>query len=136
MVDAERLKKIEEEERARYEIRRRIECEQAAERARPRYVWNPATAASLSLILPGAGQMYKGSLFNGFAWFVLVVVGYLAFIVPGLVLHLCCIIGATLGDPTRLHPAASWVRVILLATTSIFVLTLIVSFVAVVIGAV
>jgi TM2 domain-containing membrane protein YozV len=55
----------------------------------------------LSFILPGLGQLYKGQFFNAIAWFVAVVVGYILFIIPGLVLHLCCIIGAGMGDPYR-----------------------------------
>jgi TM2 domain-containing membrane protein YozV len=68
-------------------------------RAGPR--WNPGVAAMLSFFIPGLGQMYKGQVINGMVWFVAVVVGYLAFIIPGFVLHIFCIIGASLGDPYR-----------------------------------
>jgi len=61
--------------------------------------WTPGTAALLSLVIPGAGQMYKGQIFNGLFWLVIVVVGYVAMIVPGIVLHLMCIVGAASGKP-------------------------------------
>lgn len=61
--------------------------------------WNPGIAALLSLVLPGAGQLYKGQVFNGLAWFVFVMAGYVMFIVPGLILHFCCILGASMGNP-------------------------------------
>ncbi len=63
--------------------------------------WNPGIAAILSLLIPGAGQMYKGQVGNGLVWFVVVVVGYVFFILPGLILHLCCIVGAASGDPNK-----------------------------------
>ena len=63
--------------------------------------WSPGVAAVLSLVIPGAGQMYKGQIFNGLAWLFFVIIGYAFFIVPGIVLHLCCIVGASMGDPTK-----------------------------------
>ena len=63
--------------------------------------WNPGIAAVLSLVLPGAGQMYKGQVANGFAWLLVVVIGYFVFIVPGMILHILCVLGAALGDPMR-----------------------------------
>jgi hypothetical protein len=61
--------------------------------------WSPGVAAVLSFVIPGLGQIYKGQVLNGLVWLVFVVVGYAAFILPGLFLHLCCIIGAASGDP-------------------------------------
>ena len=55
----------------------------------------------LSLFLPGLGQVYKGQPINGLVWLVLTIIGYVLFIVPGLILHLCCVIGAGMGDPYR-----------------------------------
>jgi TM2 domain-containing membrane protein YozV len=55
---------------------------------------SPGVAAVLSLVIPGAGQMYCGRVFEGLFWLVIVVIGYAAFILPGLVLHVICIIGA------------------------------------------
>jgi TM2 domain-containing membrane protein YozV/RNA polymerase subunit RPABC4/transcription elongation factor Spt4 len=70
--------------------------------------WSPGVAAVLSLIIPGAGQMYKGQVAAGLVWLVVVVIGYLAFIAPGLVLHVCCIIAAASGKPEQiLSPATA-----------------------------
>jgi TM2 domain-containing membrane protein YozV len=63
--------------------------------------WSPGVAALLSLLIPGVGQAYKGQVVNGIAWFVMVVVGYLLLILPGIILHLCCIIGAASGNPSE-----------------------------------
>lgn len=63
--------------------------------------WNPLIAAMLSLVWPGLGQIYKGQLVNGLVWMLVVFLGYAAFIIPGLCLHLCCVIGAASGDPRR-----------------------------------
>ena len=54
----------------------------------------PGTAAVLSLLIPGAGQMYKGKTLEGFLWLIAVPLGYLFFILPGLILHLMCIVSA------------------------------------------
>jgi len=67
----------------------------------PQRKWSPGVAAVLSLVIPGAGQMYKGQVARGLVWFLVVVIGYGAFVVPGLVLHVMCILGAASGDPTR-----------------------------------
>jgi hypothetical protein len=61
--------------------------------------WSPALAAVLSMLVPGLGQAYKGQLLNGVVWFFLVGVGYLALILPGLLLHFFCIVGAASGNP-------------------------------------
>ena len=61
--------------------------------------WNPGVAAVLSLVIPGAGQIYKGQLKPGIWWLVGVVVGYMAFIVPGLMLQIYCIYNAYTADP-------------------------------------
>ena len=63
--------------------------------------FSPLVAALLSFIIPGLGQLYKGQPINGLVWFVAVIIGYIAFIVPGLVLHLCCVAGAAMGNPYR-----------------------------------
>lgn len=63
--------------------------------------WNAMVAMLLSLVIPGLGQFYKGQPVNAIAWFLFVVAGYITFIVPGLVLHLCCILGAGFGNPYR-----------------------------------
>jgi TM2 domain-containing membrane protein YozV/DNA-directed RNA polymerase subunit RPC12/RpoP len=61
--------------------------------------WSPGIAALLSFLIPGAGQIYKGSVVAGLLWFVMTSVGYLLLVVPGLILHLICIIAAASGDP-------------------------------------
>lgn len=61
--------------------------------------WNARVAALLSLVLPGAGQMYKGQLGNGIAWLIFVPICYAASVGLGLLLHLVCIIGAATGNP-------------------------------------
>ncbi len=59
--------------------------------------WNRGIAMLLSFFIPGLGQLYKGQPINGAVWFVLVVIGYIALIIPGVILHFCCIIGAGMG---------------------------------------
>lgn len=61
--------------------------------------WSGGIAAVLSFLIPGLGQLYKGQIFNGLVWFTLTVIGYFFMVIPGLILHLCCIIGAASGDP-------------------------------------
>lgn len=51
-------------------------------------------AALFSLFVPGLGQMLRGHLIRGFLWLIIVLIGYLCFVVPGLVLHLVCVIYA------------------------------------------
>jgi TM2 domain-containing membrane protein YozV len=63
--------------------------------------WSRIVAMLLSFLMPGLGQMYKGQVFNGIAWFFVVAVGYVFFIFPGIILHFICVIGAAMGDPYR-----------------------------------
>ena len=63
--------------------------------------WSPGVAAVLSLVIPGAGQIYKGQLGTGFVWMIAVVIGYILLIVPGLILHILCIVTAYSGDPYK-----------------------------------
>lgn len=60
--------------------------------------WSRGVAMVLSFLIPGLGQLYKGQVFNGLLWFVITFAGYICFIVPGLVLHICCILGAGTGN--------------------------------------
>ena len=55
---------------------------------------NAALAAALSLIVPGAGQLYVGRPLSAIAWFTIVTLGYLLLIVPGIILHIFCIASA------------------------------------------
>ena len=61
--------------------------------------WSPGLAAVLSFFVPGLGQLYKGQILNGLVWFFFVCMGYLALILPGLVLHFFCVLGALSGNP-------------------------------------
>jgi len=57
-------------------------------------------AAVLSLVIPGAGQMYKGKMAMGLAWLVFTVLGYLTLLMPGLLLHFICIFQAAGMEPS------------------------------------
>lgn len=61
--------------------------------------WSPGLAAVLSFFVPGLGQLYKGQILNGIIWFFFVCMGYVALILPGLVLHFFCVLGALSGNP-------------------------------------
>ena len=69
-------------------------------------LWSPGVAGVLSLVIPGAGQIYKGQVFNGLLWLVVVVAGYIMLIVPGVILHILCILGAVSGKNTAPDPNA------------------------------
>jgi hypothetical protein len=60
----------------------------------PLHAPNATTAAVLSMVVPGAGQLYAGRPIAGLVWFMAVTFGYLFLIVPGLVLHILCIASA------------------------------------------
>jgi hypothetical protein len=64
----------------------------------PRKRWSRGMALLLSLFLPGLGHLYKGQPFSALFWLVITPLGYLAFVVPGVVLHLLCLLSASLGD--------------------------------------
>jgi len=65
----------------------------------PVRLWSPGLAAVLSFFVPGLGQLYKGQILGGIVWFFLVGMGYVALILPGLVLHFFCVLGALSGNP-------------------------------------
>jgi len=65
----------------------------------PVRLWSPGLAAVLSFFMPGLGQLYKGQFFNAVAWFCMVMLGYAALILPGLILHFFCVLGALSGNP-------------------------------------
>ena len=71
-----------------------------------------STAALLSLIVPGAGQVYKGRTLAGVAWFVATVAAYFLVGFPALLIHLMCVI--TAGSAARvvripfLYDGVSW----------------------------
>ena len=45
--------------------------------------------------------MYKGRVAEGILWLIFTPIGYLFLIVPGLILHILCIITAAQGNPHR-----------------------------------
>ena len=55
---------------------------------------NNVVAAVLSLVIPGAGQMYKGRFALGIVWLVLTVVAYITLLLPGMLLHFLCVFQA------------------------------------------
>lgn len=55
---------------------------------------DPVVAALLSLFLPGVGQMYKGEVGIGIALLIGTIIGYMACVVPGIVLHIVAIVHA------------------------------------------
>jgi hypothetical protein len=63
--------------------------------------WNPGVAGLLSFLIPGAGQIYKGNVGAGFGWLIVVIIGYWLFILPGIILHIICIVNAASGDRNK-----------------------------------
>lgn len=64
--------------------------------------WNRGLAAVFSLLIPGAGQIYKGEILKGIILVILTPVGYLLLIIPGLFIHLYAILDAYIsGDPAE-----------------------------------
>src|SRR5262249_52803913 len=63
----------------------------------PRGAASPALAAALSVILPGAGHFYSGRERAGLFWMCGTFLGYLCLILPGVILHLLCIVSAARG---------------------------------------
>lgn len=55
---------------------------------------DPGIAAILTLFVPGLGQMCQGRVFTGLVTLPMVLLGYMLFIVPGLVLHLVAVVDA------------------------------------------
>lgn len=45
--------------------------------------------------------MYKGHVVRGLVWLAVVSIGYASIIVPGLLLHVICILMAAGGDPYK-----------------------------------
>ena len=69
--------------------------------ASPQATWSPGVAAVLSLVIPGAGQMYKGEIGKGFAFLAGTVIGYFLMIVPGVIVHVVSVIEAANSTPTN-----------------------------------
>lgn len=71
--------------------------------------YSPAAAAALSFFLPGVGQIYSGRVPQGIGWMLATGLGYLLFLAPGLILHICCIVNAA-AVPTRLPAYSDRIR--------------------------
>ncbi len=63
------------------------------------------TAMVLSLVWPGLGQIYRGRIWAGLAWMATTFIGYLLLVIPGLLLHFCCVIAA--GKPRGNSPGSA-----------------------------
>lgn len=63
--------------------------------------FSPVAAMILSFLIPGLGQFYKEQWIRGIVWFFAVLFGYLVFIVPGLIIHICCIVEAGMGSSNQ-----------------------------------
>ena len=55
---------------------------------------SPGTAALLSFLIPGVGQMYCGRIGVGVGWLIGTLLGYMFLFVPGFVAHIACIVNA------------------------------------------
>jgi len=90
------------EEKARLEIRQQLESASAAATASIPVTTRPSNgvAAVLSLFIPGAGQMYKGRVGQGFVWLIGTVIGYFMMVFPGVIIHVICIFHAFSIEPT------------------------------------
>lgn len=62
-------------------------------------LWSPGVAGLLSFLIPGVGQMYKGKVGAGIMWLIFTTLAYFLLILPGIVLHIICIVTATQGNP-------------------------------------
>ncbi|MGE0454457.1 MAG: hypothetical protein AB7O37_20585 [Vicinamibacteria bacterium] len=58
-------------------------------------------------MIPGAGQMYRGRVGAGLAWLFVVAFGYLALFLPGLVLHLVCVVNAASSSAVVSHAGSA-----------------------------
>lgn len=56
----------------------------------------PVSAAILSLFVPGLGQMTSGRLLAGLTWMIGICFGYSLLVVPGIVLHILCVLDASI----------------------------------------
>ncbi len=66
---------------------------------------NPGLAAVFSLFIPGAGQLYTGRFVAAILWFLVVTAGY-ALLLPGLILHVLCVVSAA-ASAHRLNSAVA-----------------------------
>ncbi len=52
-----------------------------------------------NIFWPGMGQIYQGRAFVGLCFMFATPIGYLCLIIPGLVLHLICVLDSALYKP-------------------------------------
>jgi hypothetical protein len=83
-------------------------CEVSSEGKKVR--WSRGRAVLLSLMMPGAGQLYSGKTLAGLIWLPAVVLGYFASPLLGIAAHSVCVIDATdrkletpFGDPPEVR---------------------------------
>jgi TM2 domain-containing membrane protein YozV len=55
------------------------------------YRFEPGLPMVLSLFVPGLGQFYDGRRFSGCLWLFTTLIGYISFILPGVVLHVLAV---------------------------------------------
>jgi TM2 domain-containing membrane protein YozV len=55
---------------------------------------SPGVAAVLSFFIPGLGQIYKGKVGAGIVWLICTIAGYAMLILPGLIIHIACVVSA------------------------------------------
>ena len=72
--------------------------------------WQPGVAAVLSLVIPGAGQIYKGRIGAGLVWLICTVLGYVALVLPGIIIHIICIVNAASGKKSSVADDAPSAR--------------------------
>src|SRR5690242_18242935 len=60
--------------------------------------WHWCTAAALSLVMPGSGQLYSGKTFAALIWLPAVICAYLASDTLGVAAHVICVLDATQRD--------------------------------------
>lgn len=52
-------------------------------------------AGLCSFLCPGLGQLVTGRPLQGIFWFLVVIFGYFCLFIPGLILHILCIVDAS-----------------------------------------
>lgn len=55
-------------------------------------------AALISLFVPGLGHLIIGKPFQAILFFVVVIIGYICLVIPGIILHLICIVDAARAE--------------------------------------
>lgn len=65
------------------------------------------TAAALSALVPGAGQVYKGRVVQGAIWLVVVVAAYLVMGPPAMLVHAMCVVAAGSAPPEVRRPVVT-----------------------------